>query len=280
MNYVIKTMTLGEILDQAFNLLKNHFKMLMTISLYMMVPLQIIQQLVLLKTGPGLGITPGMTPQASLQVLLMMLPYLIIQFISSMLIIFVAWPLTEGAVLRAIASEYLDKRTTPQECMRESFKKFGSLLGTHLLSGLIVILGLICFVVPGIYFIYKYFFAIHAVMIEDKSGSEALSRSGELMKGNFGTAFVLSLLLFVINIVAVAAANIIPSAVAHVVLQVAIQAVMFSLTLAASVVFYFSCRCNLENFDLSILAGAVQGDLPPAGAPVPAPAPQSSTLPQ
>jgi hypothetical protein len=275
-NYVIKTMSLGEILDQAFSLLKNHFKMLLTISLYMMVPLQIVQQVVLLTMMPTVSVAPGAPPAAAIAALLAVLPFLIVQIICSLVILLVAWPITEAAVLRAIASEYLDKHTTPIECLRESFKKFSALLTTHLLSGLIVIVGFICFIVPGIYFIYKYFFAIHAVMIEDKSGSAALSRSGELMKGNFGNAFTISLVLFVISFVAATVSNFVPNIYAQVVLQVGINAVLFTLSIAASVVFYFSCRCNLENFDLSILANAVQGDAVPATAPVV----EGSTLPQ
>jgi hypothetical protein len=39
--------------------------------------------------------------------------------------------------------------------------------------------------------------------------------------------------------------------------QVVIQAMLFIFGAAAGGVFYFSCRCKLENFDLAILAEAV-----------------------
>ena len=77
------------------------------------------------------------------------------------------------------------------------------------------------------------------------------------MKGNMGTGFVLALLLFVIGLAVSMVVAFVPVQVIAILVQVLIQAALFIFGAAASAVFYFSCRCKLENFDLTVLADTV-----------------------
>jgi hypothetical protein len=100
-------------------------------------------------------------------------------------------------------------------------------------------------------------------VIEGTGGVEAMKRSKALMQGNIGTIFVLGLLLGAINVGLSLAAELIPQPYVKVILAVLIQAVTTIFGSAALVVFYFSCRCKHENFDLTLLAQAVGEEPPP-----------------
>jgi len=62
-------------------------------------------------------------------------------------------------------------------------KHFWRMLGTVLLTGLIFVLGLILFIIPGIYWIMKYQFAAYFVVDKNMGVREAMRKSGEITKG-------------------------------------------------------------------------------------------------
>jgi ABC-type antimicrobial peptide transport system permease subunit len=105
------------------------------------------------------------------------------------------------------------------------------------------------------------------VILEGRSGMDALRRSRALMKGNIGTAFVLGFLLSVIGFCLGTVAGLLPGLIGAVAAAI-IQTICFILGVAALVVFYFTSRCKLENFDLTILARTVSRDvLEPSARP-------------
>lgn len=66
-----------------------------------------------------------------------------------------------------------------------SWEKMGKLLMANFLSGLLIALGLILLIVPGIIFVFWFYFTAQVVIYEDLSGKAALSRSKALVKGHF-----------------------------------------------------------------------------------------------
>ena len=58
MQYPLKPMSLGEILDQAVALLKNHFKLLFRISCYLWLPATVVYTVVVYLLTPA-NIVPG-----------------------------------------------------------------------------------------------------------------------------------------------------------------------------------------------------------------------------
>ena len=74
------------------------------------------------------------------------------------------------------------------------------------------------------------------------------------MKGNIGTVFALSIVLGVIQWAIIGGAYLIPQAHVATVVQALLGSVAFVFSTVAIVVFYFSCRCKAENFDLTLLA--------------------------
>jgi hypothetical protein len=280
-------MALGEILDQAGALLKNHFAMLITITAFLFMPAQavLVYHQLTMPQPPAATATQEEQLQyfRDLQTHAFSPLYLTVAFALLVIVI----PLTNAATIRAIASVYLGAETTAMAAFRGAFQKFLPLLGTSMLVGLAImgvmiaaclpmiitpLLGLVT-ILPAmgivIYLAFRFWLMTQVVVLEDLSGMKALSRSGELMKGNYGTVFVLGLVVGIIQVMVSGAAVFVPVLALHIIINVLVAAVLFLFAAAASVVFYFSCRCKLENFDLTILANSV-GEEQPAGASAPA----------
>ena len=97
-------------------------------------------------------------------------------------------------------------------------------------------------------------------MLEGLGVGPSMARSKELVKGSMGIGFVLGLLLGVISITVSLVASVIPQLHIAYSFQVLVQAIMTMLLTAASTVFYFSCRCKTEDFDLLQMAAAVEAE--------------------
>jgi uncharacterized membrane protein len=86
-----------------------------------------------------------------------------------------------------------------------SFDKFVSLLLLNLLMTLVITLGFIMLIVPGIYFTISYLFAHFFVWFYDMPPTEAIRLSRKTVSGNFSQVFWLWLILVGINLLGVMA---------------------------------------------------------------------------
>jgi len=81
-----------------------------------------------------------------------------------------------------------------------SFDRFAPLLVLNLLISLLVVLGLMLLIIPGIYFAISYLFAHFFVWFYDVNPSEAIHLSRKTVSGNFGQILLLCLVLGGINL--------------------------------------------------------------------------------
>ena len=106
--------------------------------------------------------------------------------------------LTRGAALAAVGDP-VDTEASYQY----GFKKFGSVLLISILVGLVVGIGFILLIIPGIIFLTMLAVAIPALIVEDQRGTAAMSRSWNLVKGHFwhvlGTIVVAALITGVVG---------------------------------------------------------------------------------
>jgi uncharacterized membrane protein len=86
-----------------------------------------------------------------------------------------------------------------------SLDKFVPLLILHLLISLLVVLGLMLLILPGIYLAISYLFAHFFVWFYDLEPSEALRMSRKTVSGNFGQILLLCLILGGINLLGILA---------------------------------------------------------------------------
>lgn len=99
--------------------------------------------------------------------------------------------------------------TTVQGAYREALRFILSYIFITILTALAVVGGLILLIIPGIMFMVWFSFAPYVLINEEKRGTEALSRSRELVRGRFWQVAV-RLLLLVAIMVPFSLLNVIP----------------------------------------------------------------------
>ncbi len=258
MQYKIQYLKLGGVLDQGIAIIKNNFGLLFGIMLCTIIPLQLIQGFAQLSmvssmgldpvTGEFVGdpVEPGASAIAS-----------VIVFVVVTLVFLVAYPLGNAAVIHVVARAYLGKETTLGEALRLGLSSLLGLIWTGLLYFLIMFGGFILLIIPGIIFAFWFCMYQHVVVIERTTGFAALKRSKAILSTNYGTLIALGLVVGVIGAALGFVSALIPQAHVSLVVTVLVQAIAAILGTACGVVFYFSCRCKNENFDLQFLAESV-----------------------
>lgn len=251
MKYQIRQLGVGGILDQSITIVRDHAPLLFTIVGVTIVPLQTVFGLIQTKLQEAVRLQDQGT---AMTLSLLIIPVLFL--------LMAALILVNASVIHAVAAAYLERQTSVGSCFRHGLSRFLPLLGTSILVGLATFGGLLLCVIPGIIFALWFGLAQHVTVLESMAGTQAMTRSRELMKGNILTAIALGLIVLVINFSIAGAAGLIPEQHLRVVAAALIQGVMTVFGTAAAVVFYFSCRCKLDNFDLVMLADAVVSDEP------------------
>ena len=88
-----------------------------------------------------------------------------------------------GTVSLISAVKEVPKDWKVRDALKEGWSKYLSFLLVSLLTGLVVVLGFLLFIIPGIIFTIWFVFSVYTVICEDKRGFKALSRSKQLVKG-------------------------------------------------------------------------------------------------
>jgi hypothetical protein len=257
MRYSIRELKLGEILDQAVNLTKDHFGVLIGITAILLIPYSVITGLIQVSMLPKLP--PNPTPQ---QTAALGFAAMRISLPIAMVVLFIIAPITNAAVVHAISSAYLEKPISVGGSVKWAFRRILPLVWTWLLVGLAIFGGMILCFVPGILASFWFALATQVVVIEGVSGFAALKRSKLLMAGNMGPFFLLGLLIGLINIGISFGAGLIPQPHVRVIVASVVEAVLTIFASATFVVFYFSSRCKHEQFDLALLAQSVGAETP------------------
>jgi hypothetical protein len=257
MRYAIRQLKIGEILDQAVNLTKDHIGVLIGITAALLIPYYAIAGLIQVATTPTLP--PSPTPEQAMAAAAVALK---ITLPIALLGAYVVIPFTNAALVYAISNAYLEKPISVGGSFKRAFQQMLPLIGTWFLVGLAIMGGMILCVVPGILAAFWFALATQVVVIEGVAGMAAMKRSKQLMAGNVGTIFVLGLVIGVANAAVSVAANFIPQPHVRVVVSAIIAGALTIFASAAFVAFYFSCRCKHEQFDLALLAQSVGAETP------------------
>jgi hypothetical protein len=181
-----------------------------------------------------------------------------------------------GATVFIVSESYLGRPLTAREALRRATPYMGRILIASLLMALVIGLGFLLMVIPGIILGVGLAVAIPAVVLETgRSASGALSRSWELTRGSRWRIFGLGLTLFVLLYVPVvaisglvawlipggAAAGFGPSSTATIVALAiggVVQLFIYPLFYCVLTVTYYDLRVRKEGFDLELLASSLQ----------------------
>jgi len=259
MGYEIRAMSFAEIMDAGFRIVRRHFGLIVGIAAALYVPVAVLGTLVTPQAVPGAGPWAGAGTVGSIGFLIGLGLYTII-----------VSPIVSAAITFAIGEIYLGRSATVGQSLRVGASMLLPIVGTSLLVGVCIILGLLLFVIPGIYLFLSFLIVWQIMVLERHYGFAAMGRSRELMRGNLLRGLGISVAGGIVVAVVGGAIGLV---VGHVPLLGPIgegiaRSAGAAYTSAVAVVLYFDVRCRKEAFDLEHLARLVAGPTGPGEAPL------------
>jgi glycerophosphoryl diester phosphodiesterase family protein len=175
---------IGEILSAAFELYGRYWRALVPIVAVVVVPLTIVQYLLIEAVDdPTVDrrIEDGrVIIELSSGFWAGVLANLFVAFFAA----FISFVLT-GAITRAAAGTLIGRELTLEAAFGYGIGRFWSIVWVSLLVGLAVAGGFILLIIPGIIFFTKLAASLPALVVEDRRGTQAMSRSWNLTSGHF-----------------------------------------------------------------------------------------------
>lgn len=161
----------GSLVGRAFEIVKRHAPALFTVTLLVLVPVELIALLIDLGTGAPVELTSG---DMSGSVFAGQMIALVLAVLGG--------TLTTGATYRIVAGAEAGEDVTWQESMRFALERFGPLLILSLAVGVLVAIGTVLLVIPGVWLAVALSVAAPALLVENLGVGDALSRSRRLVK--------------------------------------------------------------------------------------------------
>jgi len=259
----LRPLSTGEILDVGFGVYRSHFSTLVTIAVLLSgVPL-VIFTAVFLQLMPSLLLNPA---GLVLVIFLFALVYVVLT------------QLTMGASVLVVAEGYMGRKLGAGEAIQRTVGRLGLLVLTAILFSLVVGLGTLLIVFPGIILLCGLVLTSQVVMLEPiKGGTEAMGRAWALSRGSRGRIFLLLIVAIVLTIVVALGTSVLTAMlpggeiasaepgelpiwtlIIQQGVQVITNTIVAPLPYCILTVAYYDLRVRKEGFDLEILAARLQ----------------------
>ena len=247
---VLESMNIGMILDKAINLYARDFLLLVAITSIPSVASSVLNSLMRAAVA-------GTSLAGSLGVFVMYLLSTVLHGIAG------------GAMAIVVSSRYLGRHVTFGVAYATAFRRAGPIVGAMLLSTLLILLGSMGLIVPGIILALSYTLVAPVIMLEDIKATGSLKRSRLLMKGYRWQALLLFLLFIVVLYTAVIPLTLLAAylaratavrplvTLASTVLPLLASVLLGPFSSVLSVLIYYNQRIRKESFDLAFLAEAM-----------------------
>jgi hypothetical protein len=281
---VLRALRLGELLDQAIHLYRRNFLTFIGIIAVVYVPLMLLQTASsALLSSSLLDISSTRNPQeifSNNAYLVGMISTLILAFIQFILVQGIA----TGALTRAVADNYLGKKTGILDAYRGIGRSWVSLLGALLLVGLLVFVAFLWWIIPcigwftGLGIVAFLVAAVNPlvapiVVLEGQRATDAVRRAWSLARRRFWPVlgYVLVLYLFsllivngpvaIVNLILAQALGSVNDPTMRLVIMSIIQMLVslvalliyYPLQMTAFTLIYFDLRVRTEGIDLALL---------------------------
>ena len=175
MTHTLRPLSLGQLLDETFNIYRRNFLLFVGISAVPNIALLLLQFVfaaLAVSGSQSIGIVAVLAGLGTIVASL---------FVSS---------IVTAATTFGVSDVYLDRPTSMVACFSRVGSKALRVIFVSFVVGLIVGLGSLLCLVPGIYWAGVYGIAIPAVVLENITGGQALTRSSNLTKGSVGRVIV------------------------------------------------------------------------------------------
>ncbi|HVV52685.1 MAG TPA: hypothetical protein VHO06_23700 [Polyangia bacterium] len=256
----------ADILVEAFHLYRQHAKPLLLICALLFVPAAIVNSLALSAIlGPAQAIARAGDP-AVLGSLNAYLLQVVGTLVTTFFLYGIIVPLTNGALTIAAGDRILGGRAEWREVWMLLFRRLGKLLSAVVPAAIVVTIGCVFFIVPGLVLAVLFTFVSPVVLIEGLGGRAALERSTTLVRSDWLRVALLLVAFAIVRWVAQLVASLLV-APTHIFVGSLIgdlcTMVLLPIPVLATVLLYFDVRRKRDNFtndnlraDLEALKGA------------------------
>jgi Membrane domain of glycerophosphoryl diester phosphodiesterase len=262
----LRPLSVGEMLDAGFRLFRARFMTLILCVLVPVVPLTILAAAVQASVDPNAFDLDATTTTDSGTALAGTLIASLIQFGAAALAI--------AACFKAVSAAYLGEHAGAGESLRYGLGRLLPLIVAYLVVSIIVIVGLVFLIIPGIWLAVKLSMVFPSVVFDRKGPFGAIGRSWTLTAENwwriFGTLLVVFLISFVLQLVlggvvggllgASDSVSELTVAIALTLVNLIALALTYPLWAAVTTVIYYDLRVRNEAFDLQLLARGMGSD--------------------
>jgi hypothetical protein len=178
--------------------------------------------------------------------------------IGSALVYAVAMPLTQAATLVAVAGALAGREVKAMDAWKAATKSIGPLFLTVILGACLTFLGYMLCVLPGLVVTFFLVFVPVVVMLEGRTGMDALKRSFEIVKSDWINVLAVVVAMIVLGWIAGGIGSLLSfgSLFFGSLLADLIQIVVLPFPIVAIVLAYVEARRKTDGFDDSRLAQA------------------------
>ncbi|GMU21583.1 MAG: hypothetical protein AMXMBFR13_16750 [Phycisphaerae bacterium] len=275
-------MSVGQILDQTFRLYREHFVRFFTIVAVVYVPVGLLSILLIAlvfqettqitvdqQTGAidASGVVASMITTGAIALLAM-----------------VGTQLCNGALIKNVSEAYLGRQSSVGEAYRFVLPKIGTLIWASFLVGVVVMIGFILLIVPGVIFALWFALTTPAIVAENLKASRGMSRSKVLASGNlgkiFGTLFIVAVISWIVQVLFQWGGGLLTGGISDTPLAAVVLTQVFSIIgqivampigATAMILLYYDLRIRKEGFDLEMMAQSLGGAFPVAEVSADAP---------
>lgn len=277
----LRPLGIGEILDVAIKIYWRNARTLLPLVAVVTFPAQILLNLILVSAGGEdfLDTNAAGEPQIDTDEL----ATLFAGFGAAITISFVATTIATGAAYKAVAEAYLGGSPDWRASLTFVLRRLHSLLWLTVLTAVVVVIGFLLCVVPGIYLVVAFTVAVPVLLTEGLRGRRALGRSRRLVRGRWwGTLAIVVLGALLVGIVSAVIQGLV-TAISFTDVGTATLGAFIVGTLSGTIsstlttpfqaayttVLYVDLRVRKEAFDLQLLAQSI--GVEPTGLPAAAP---------
>jgi hypothetical protein len=243
----------ADLLGEAFQLYRAHAKPLLITCALLFVPASIIKSLALAAIlAPTVALATSADPTAMLAggfgvYMLGLLGTLVTAFFLYGIIV----PLTNGALTISVADRILGGKAEWREVWMLLFRRLGMLLSAVIPAALVVAIGFVFFIIPGLVLGMLFAFVSPVVLIEGIGGRAALERSTTLVRSDWLRVTLVVLVFGLLRAVAQMVAGVL---IPHSAIFLSslfgdlITMVLLPVPVLGMVLLYFDVRRKRDNF--------------------------------
>lgn len=240
MKYEIRKLSFIETWTEAINLYLDNFVPLFMIALISAFPIIMVSQ-------------PSQAQGAEIP-----MDTAVLDFLIWFIVLIGLSTLSAALLIEFISKKYLKRRQTPTQYIQNVFLYIFPIMGLSILQSVVVTLGFMAMVFPGVYFALALSLAAETLIIERKGVIESMKRSFFLTRGKKLEIFFFTLALTLVSFVVEKVLDFIFSVVDQSQMAVNIdtvnilftQALLSPLAACVFILIYFNYRIEKEGFDL------------------------------